>query len=73
MKTALLLAAEMGHTTVVNLLINEEANIFSRSSTKTSLLHLIASFGKSDAVRSLLEKGISHDVRDSRRRTPLHE
>ena len=73
MKTALLLAAEMGHTAVVNLLIDEGANIFSRSSTNTSLLHLSASFGRSDAVRSLLEKGISYDVRDNRRRTPLHE
>ena len=73
MKTALLLAAEMGHSTVINLLIDEGADIFCKSSTKTSLLHLIASLGKVDAVRALLEKGILCSVKDSRRRTPLHE
>ena len=73
MKTALLLAAEMGYTAVINFLIEEGADLSLKSSTKTSLLHLIASFGNVDAVRSLLEKGVSHNVEDSRRRTPLHE
>jgi len=72
MKTALLLAAEMGHTVVINLLIDAGADIFSQSSNKISLLHLTASFGNVDAVRSLLEKGIPHNVVDIRRRTPLH-
>ena len=72
MKTALLLAAEMGHTVVINLLIDAGADIFSQSSNKISLLHLTASFGNVDAVKSLLEKGIPHNVVDIRRRTPLH-
>ena len=73
MKTALLLAAEMGYTDIINFLVEEGADMSLKSSTKTSLLHSIASCGEGDAIRWLLEKGVSHNVEDSRRRTPLHE
>lgn len=73
MKAALLLAGEMGHSDVINLLVSEGADIFCKSSMQTSLLHLSASLGKVDAVKSLLERGMSYDMKDSRRRTPLHE
>ena len=73
MKTALLLAAEMGYTAVINFLVEEGADLSLKCSRETSLLYLIASFGNLETVRYLLEKGVSHNIQDSRRRTPLHE
>ena len=73
MKTAVFLAAEMGHITAMQKLIEEGADIFVQSSTKTTLLHLTASAGNENAVRFLLKKGISSNTVNNKRRTPLHE
>ena len=71
-KTALHLAAQMGHSEVMMHLIAHGANVHSTSIDKESSLHLAVTSGNENAVKLLLEGGARIDVMDKLNRTPLH-
>ncbi|XP_078723967.1 CARD- and ANK-domain containing inflammasome adapter protein-like [Lampetra fluviatilis] len=70
--TPLLLAAEMGHTDVALVLLEQGARVDVRTSDSSSALHLASSKGHLSTVQLLLGKGLAVGVAGHLERTALH-
>lgn len=70
--TALQTAACAGHELIVNLLLDEGANIEDCTATGSTSLHLAASSGFADVVNLLLDRGANVAAQDFEGRTALH-
>jgi len=60
--TALHLAAQYGHTKVVNILLEKGASIDARDYSNQTVLHRAARYGSLEAVKMLLDRGASVDA-----------
>ncbi|GIY33491.1 hypothetical protein CEXT_536251 [Caerostris extrusa] len=69
--TSLHIAAERGHTDLVNFLLTKNANVRSKSDERYEPLHLASMNGEADIVRSLLSKGADSNAETLDGRTPL--
>ncbi|GIX81417.1 ankyrin-3 [Caerostris darwini] len=69
--TSLHIAAERGHTDLVNFLLTKNANVRSKSDERYEPLHLASMNGEADIVRSLLSKGADSNAETLEGRTPL--
>jgi ankyrin repeat protein/outer membrane protein assembly factor BamB len=70
-KTPLILAAQYGHTDVVNYLIAKGAEVGDKNTAGRTALSLAAEYGYSETVKALLENGAIVEQVDSLGRTPL--
>jgi ankyrin repeat protein len=68
--TALHIAAEVGHTKIVKVLLDAGAEVDARTSNDTTPLHQAAQEGHLDIVRELLIAGADLDARDDNGTTP---
>ncbi|KAK3511793.1 hypothetical protein QTP70_023189, partial [Hemibagrus guttatus] len=71
-RSALLLAAEQGHTPVVKLLLENNARVDVFDESKQTPLHLAAASGQLDVCSSLLNLGADITATDIDEQTPLH-
>ena len=69
--TALWIASSKGHFDIVRLLIKQNAEVDSRTSTNSTPLRTAAFRGHLDIVRCLVEKGADVNARSSSNNTPL--
>jgi ankyrin repeat protein len=69
--TALMIAAEIGHTEEIDEILKRENNINSTNSKKQTALHIAASFKNSEAVKLLVQRKASLEGRDVRQHTAL--
>ena len=70
--SALLFAAIEGHTNIVQMLLDRNANIDARNNNGESALMLAAARGRPDVVRLLLQRGADISVKDKFENTALH-
>ena len=70
-QTPLIMAAWMGHTKVVELLLEKGVQVDAPCKSGKTALMLATSFGKTDTVRFLLEKGAAIGKTDNTGRTAL--
>ena len=69
--TALWIASSKGHFDIVRLLIKQNAEVDSRTSTNSTPLRVAAFMGHLDIVRCLVEKGADVNARNNFNSTPL--
>jgi ankyrin len=69
-KNPLHLAAMMGHSRIVNILVNAGSNVHAQDRTRMTPLHLAAEDGDEEIVKILLRLGADPNARDRSGRTP---
>ena len=70
--TALLWACQNGHTNVVKILLQNDANVFATSYIGITPLHFAAESGSSQTVQMLIDKGVKIEFIDKKNGlTPL--
>ena len=69
--TALMMAVNAGHETVVRLLLDAGASVHLKNDAQDTALHLAARRGRTEAARLLLEANADFLARDADGRTPL--
>ena len=58
-RTPLHIAAERGHTSIVEILVDKfKANVAARTRDGSTLIHIAAQFGHPDTAMSFLKKGV---------------
>ena len=70
--SALIFAAIEGHTNIVQMLLDQNADIEVRNNNGESALMLAAARGRTDVVRFLLQRGADMSVEDKFKNTALH-
>lgn len=71
--TALYLAAKQGHSEVVELLLNEDADVNVKRNDGDTALHVAAMYDRKEVVELLLSECIEIDVQNDFCYTSLHE
>jgi ankyrin repeat protein len=69
--TALMIAAEIGHTELIESILRQENNINSKNSLHQTALHIAASFQNSEVVQLLVQSKASLEGRDINQHTAL--
>ena len=71
--TAMLRAADNGCVSALEIILQNQENLMCLDDDNRTLLHGACSYGRSDAVKFLNEKGLNRDARDKNGLTALHE
>ena len=70
--TALHLAASEGHSKIIEILLDNGANIEAYTTIKRRALHIASLRGSLDAAKVLISRGANVDAQDYEDHTPLH-